>query len=295
MRTGAVALAASVLVFAACERVRAPGSGDAEFRNGSDAGELRGADMREASGLVASLRHPGHYWLHNDSGNDPVLFLIDSTGAAVMRLRIDAVRNRDWEDIARRGDTLFIAETGDNDAKWDTVYVHAVLEPAAISDSALATAVSFPFRYPDGPRDAETLLIDPVTGDWFLVTKREARSRLYRYPATQRRLGLATLERLPVEFAFRQAVGGDVSADGKSVLVKTYDAVYYWERRGSEMLAETLARSPSAQPYTPERQGEAIAFALDGGAYFTTSEVELDFPQLLLRYGRIRASNRGAP
>src|SRR5690606_16519214 len=69
VRTGAVALAASLLAFAACERVRAPGFGDAVFRNGSDAGELRGADMREASGLVASLRHPGHYWLHNDSGN----------------------------------------------------------------------------------------------------------------------------------------------------------------------------------------------------------------------------------
>lgn len=284
-----------MLALAACERVGVRASADAVFRDGTDAGELRGADMREVSGLVASLRHPGHFWLHNDSGNDPILFLVDSTGAAVMRLHIDGVRIRDWEDIARRGDTLFIAETGDNLAEWDTVYVYAVLEPAAIADSATASAQRFPFRYPDGSRDAETLLIDPVTGDWLIVTKREQRSRLYRYAATQRRSGTATLERMPVEFAFRLAVGGDVSADGRSVLVKTYDAVYYWERREGETLAETLARPPLAQPYTPERQGEAIAFALDGRAYFTTSEVELDVPQLLLRYERVTASSRGAP
>ncbi|HRN54006.1 MAG TPA: hypothetical protein PK788_10950 [Gemmatimonadaceae bacterium] len=286
MRRQLVAFAALWLAGVGCERVRAPGGGDAVFRDGADVGELRGADLREASGIVASQRHPGHFWLHNDSGNEPVLYLVDGTGAAVMRLRIDAVANRDWEDIARRGDTLFIAETGDNQAQHDTVFVYAVVEPATIVDSLSAPALRFAFRYPDGPRDAETLLVDPVTGDWFIVTKREERSRLYRYPAPQRADQIATLERIPFEFGFRMAVGGDVSADGATVLVKTYDQVLLWERAADEPLQRTLQRSPQRQPYTPERQGEAIAFALDGAAYYTASEVELDVPQLLLRYAR---------
>ena len=286
MLRAAAVVVASCTALAACERVPVPGGAEAVFRNGSDVGELRGADMREASGLVASLRHPGHFWLHNDSGNEPELNLLDSSGAAVMRLRIEGVRNRDWEDLGRRGDTLFIAEMGDNQAEWDTVYVHAVVEPAVIAESATATPRTFPFRYPDGPRDAETLLVDPETGDWFIVTKREERSLLYRYPAAQRAPQVVTLERLPTTFGFRMAVGGDVSPDGREVLVKTYDAIYLWQRRAGESLAATLSRAPSPQPYTPERQGEAIAFALDGSAYFTTSEVELDVPQLLLRYER---------
>jgi len=278
------AVAAAVVV-AACEPVRAPGAASV-FADGTDVGELRGANLREASGITASQSHPGHYWLHNDSGNEPELFLIDSTGAAQMRVRIEGVVNRDWEDISRSGDTLFVAETGDNDAKWDTVFVHAVREPESRTDSTARVLATFPFRYPDGPRDAETLLVDPLTGDWFIVSKREEQSRLYRYPAPQRPGMLVTLERVPVEFPFRLAVGGDVSTDGREVLLKTYDAVYYWERRDGEPLSETLARAPLPQPYTPERQGEAISFSPDGSAYYTTSEVELDVPQLLLRYRR---------
>lgn len=243
--------------------------------------------MREASGLVASARHPGHYWLHNDSGNEPELFLVDSTGQAVATVRVLGVPNRDWEDIARHGDTLFVADMGDNQARWDTVYVHAILEPAA-TDTTARTVATYPFRFPDGPRDAETLLVDPRSGDWFIVSKREDQSRLYRYrhAAPREPARIATLERLPVTFPFRLAVGGDVSPDGTEVLVKTYDAVYHWDRVGDESLGATLARPPHPQPYTPERQGEAIGFTLDSQAYLTASEVELDVPQLLLRYQR---------
>jgi hypothetical protein len=284
-----IAVAAS-LVAGACERVSLPGAADARFRDGSEAGELRGANLREASGMIASQRHPGSLWLHNDSGNEPELILVDGTGAAQQRLRVDGVTNRDWEDIARRGDTLFVAETGDNAAHWDTVFVYAVLEPASLADSVVTPVARFPFRYPDGPRDAETLLVDPLSGDWYIVTKREERSRLYRYPAPQRPGVVVTLEATDVEFPFRLAVGGDVSVDGGEVLVKTYDGVYLWERSGDEALSRTLARPPLRQPYTPERQGEAIAFALDATAYYTASEVELDVPQLLLRYARRSAT-----
>lgn len=284
-RVGVAALGLACLV-AACKRVRPVNGADAVFADGKEAGELRGANMREASGLVASQRHPGHYWLHNDSGNDPELFLVDSTGNAIGRLRVEGVANRDWEDITRRGDTLLIAETGDNQARWDTVFVYAVVEPANPSDSSLQVIARYPMRYPDGPRDAETLMVDPLTGDWLIVTKREDRSRVYRYPAPQLPGVLATLERTAINFPFRLAVAGDVSPDGREVLIKTYDAVYLWERTGEEPLVTTLARTPLRQPYTAERQGEAVAFALDGSAYFTTSEVELDVPQLLLRYAR---------
>lgn len=295
MRRGVLLLAAILGGLGACERVSVPGRADARFGDGTDVGELRGANLREASGMVASQRFPGRLWLQNDSGNDPELFLVDSTGAVEMRLRIDGVANRDWEDLARHGDTVFIAEMGDNLAQWDTVWVYAVVEPATRSDTVATPVARYPFAYPDGPRDAEALLVDPRTGDWFVVSKREEHSRLYRYPAPQRASRRVTLERLPLEFPFRLAVGADISADGRDVVVKTYDAVYLWERADGETIPHVLTRAPLRQPYTPERQGEAIAFALNGSAYFTTSEVELDVPQLLLRYPRITASNRGAP
>src|SRR5689334_12926657 len=57
------------------------------------------ADVPEASGLTISRRHDGLLWTHNDSGNEPVLFAIDTSGRARGRVRVSA-RLRDWEDIS---------------------------------------------------------------------------------------------------------------------------------------------------------------------------------------------------
>jgi hypothetical protein len=43
--------------------------------------------LDESSGVVASRRHPGLLWTLNDSGGDPVLFLTDTTGAALGSIR----------------------------------------------------------------------------------------------------------------------------------------------------------------------------------------------------------------
>lgn len=286
MRVPRTTIATLGALLLGCERVPGPTPSDSVFLDGQEVGDLRGANLRETSGITRSQRFPGHYWTHNDSGNDPELFLVDSSGQVQLTLRVAGATNRDWEDIASRGDTLFIAETGDNDAKHDTIFVYALLEPTALTDSIATPIARYGMQYPDGPRDAEALLVDPLSGDWYIVSKREEKSRLYRYAAPQRAGATVTLERVPGEFSFRLAVAGDISSDGSEVLVKTYDAVYYWTRNGSESLATTLMRPPQRQPYTPERQGEAIAFSSDGQYYFTTSEVELDAPQLLLRYSR---------
>src|SRR5690606_4538799 len=37
----------------------------------------------EASGMVASTKYPGKAWVHNDSGNEPELFLLDLTTARI--------------------------------------------------------------------------------------------------------------------------------------------------------------------------------------------------------------------
>lgn len=284
MRALGAALLASAVV--GCSQVDMSGRGPTTFGSGVVAGTLRGGDMREVSGMVASFRHPGHFWLHNDSGNEPELILIDSTGLQKARLAVQGVRNRDWEDIARRGDTIFIAETGDNDAKYDTVFVYAVLEPDTIADGPVDLLAKYPMQYPDGRRDAESLMVDHTTGDWFIVSKREDRVRVYRYAAPQRPGALTTLERMPLELPFRLATAADMAPNGREIVIKTYAAIYLWQRGEGEPVSVALQRSPAKQPYVPERQGEAIAYTLDGSAYFTASEIELDDPQLLIRYPR---------
>lgn len=288
MRALRVALVAGgvAAAVAGCTQVDVPAGGPTIFGNGDVAGHLQGGDMREVSGMIASVTHPGHFWLHNDSGAEPELILIDSAGVEKARVAVLGARNRDWEDISRRGDTLLIAETGDNGADHDTIYVYAVLEPATISNDSVAILAVYPMQFPDGPRDSESLMVDHETGDWFIISKREDNGRVYRYAAPQRADSLATLERLQLELPFRMAVAADMTPDGREFVIKTYDSIYLWRRGAGESMLEALSRAPAKQPYVPERQGEAIAYTLNGSAYFTASEIEVDDPQLLIRYPR---------
>ena len=66
--------------------------------------------------------------------------------------------------------------------------------------------------------------------------------------------------------------GADVSPDGSIVLVRTYQAVLAYERRPGEALASAFTRPQCQAPQAKEEQGEAVAFAADGGSYVTIGE-----------------------
>ena len=79
----------------------------------------------EVSGLEQSYANPGYLWVHNDSGHDPIIYLIDQKGSIQMEVELKGVKNRDWEDIVtveeNGGSWVYIAEIGDNRAVHKTV------------------------------------------------------------------------------------------------------------------------------------------------------------------------------
>ena len=160
-------------------------------------------------------------------------------------------------------------------------------------DTTLTGVATITIRYPAGPSDAETLLVDPLTRDLYVITKRSTDVRVYRaaYPPSttdvivMEQTGTLSLARVPGALAGGQgAVGGDIAPSGLEVLLKTYTAVYYWRRAsGDEAL---FANPPSTLPYLPEPQGEAIAWAADGSGYFTLSEEPRSIPAMLYFYPR---------
>src|SRR5689334_11793515 len=85
--------------------------------------------INESSGLVASHTSPGAYWTHNDSGDGPFIYAIDTRGESLGTFRVTGATNRDWEDIASGPGPqpnrwyLYIGDTGDNDRVRDEVVV----------------------------------------------------------------------------------------------------------------------------------------------------------------------------
>jgi hypothetical protein len=141
--------------------------------------------------------------------------------------------------------------------------------PVTVARTARADAISL--RYPDGPRDAETLFVDPTTKDLYIISKREMSNGLYRAPYPQSTEGTAVLEHkteLPIGFS----VGGDISADGRFVVVRSMFGAVMFERIPGKPLWEAFHDRPISIPVRSERQGEAIAFDIEGRGYYTVSE-----------------------
>jgi hypothetical protein len=292
----ALAAAAAVLAFAGCGGVGAgapPPGPDGQARGVHAAkrvtpaicgrltarrtGTVHASEATELSGLVASRRRPGVLWTHNDSGDAPRALAVRASGKLVGDVAITGAEANDWEDIAIRGGTLYLADIGDNDARRDDVVVYRVPEPAA-GQTTSAPAQALRLRYPDGPHDAETLLVDPRSGTLAIVTKSFAGDSGV-YVAAHPSAGATTTLRRAA--GLRLGIGGlatagDVSADGRVIVVRTYTGFVAWERRRGDSLARAMRRTPCAGRVSLARegQGEALALTADGRAFLTVPEGE---------------------
>ena len=263
------------------------------FGNGQALGSLDNPVINEASGLVASERNEGDFWTHNDSGDRARIFLIDGAAHYKATYYLEGITAYDWEDIAmmeRNGNHyLVVGDIGDNRGERPDIQLHVFKEPefpavSVTSDALTVTEVyTFVMQYEDGPRDAESLFVDPVDGQLYIVSKRELEVGVYTTPLPDYPTDTLMLRKvctLPHTFMTSAAV----SADGRELLIKNLLNVFYWKRRPGESIAGMLGRPAMIQPYRPEPQGEAVAFALDGSGYYTISEAVLGMKSVLYFY-----------
>jgi len=245
-------------------------------------GTVQSGAINEASGLDASVDNPGVLWVHNDSGDTARAFAMNTAGDHLGVYNLSGLGATDWEDMTlgpdpSTGDSyLYLGDIGDNNAVRSSIQVHRVLEPAVDPDQApvnvwLGGIETFTLLYPDGARDAETLMVDPLTGDLYVISKRESRSRVYRAAFPQSSASPITMDYLG-QLPWGWATGGDISPDGDEILVRGYVSASLWTRGPGESVWDALAGSAVSVPIASEPQGEAIAFDSDGDGYFTVSE-----------------------
>lgn len=266
----------------------------------TDAGVITSPAITEASGIVASRTEPGVWWVHNDSGDAPVIYAVSDSGELLRTVTLTGATARDWEDIAigpgatpDAPDLLYVGDIGDNAMLQNDVAqaresltVYRLEEPtvdlAAGSGTARtkvgkAAVDTLTLVYPDGPHDAEAMVVDPVDGDLLLITKdwgRTGESQVYRAPADAADGSTTTLEHVgtvPLERG-TLVTGADVSPDGTVVALRSYGAVELYPRPSGGPLWQAFDESPCAGPVPSEQQGESIGFAADGSSYMTVSE-----------------------
>jgi hypothetical protein len=224
--------------------------------------------VSELSGLVASRERRGVFWAHNDSGDVPRLFALGRDGSLLAEVAVTGAEAVDWEDIALRDRMLYVGDIGDNAAQRPAIAVYRIAEPPAGVTSVPAERIAL--RYPDGPHDAEALLADPRGGSLTIVTKSYAGlAGVY----SGRRGTLRLVAKLALGLG-QPVTAGDISADGRVIVLRSYDQAYVWTRRRGESLAAALRREPcvAGANLLDEGQGEALALSRDGRAFTTVPE-----------------------
>ncbi len=269
-----------------------------EFSNRFDLGEIRIPALDEASGIAASRKYKNILWSHND-GSQGKIFAFDTQGNFIAEFKLSNSlihQDSDFEDIAIGPgpidgiDYIYLGDIGDNDSKRKVKYVLRFPEPTIdINNSSTNTQIIknvdlLPFSYPDSARDSETLMIDPLTKDIYHVSKRETFVAVYKMPYPQTIDKLNNLEKsntLTIGKSFFDGsgvTGGDISPNGKEILLRDYQNVYYYYRNDNESIIDAFNRVPitisqyNLFPFI-EPQGEAICWSFLGNGFFTTGEI----------------------
>jgi hypothetical protein len=298
------AVLAAAAALAACSNGVAESNGppeDPTCGQAIRAGDLP-ARISEASGVTRDPRRADVLWVHNDSGHDPVLYAVDTTGALLGQVTIEGATHEDPEDVATarcpEGWCLFFSDTGDNFGARDQVFVHRLPLPgiptdAAVPSDSITPLMSYALVYPGGPRDAESLFVDWERGELGLVTKgRNGTVELYvadleTLESVDGPVALDRIGRLDVpidgEVTAQYVTAGDLSPDGTRLAIRSYAFLYLFEWDGSAAF-DTLAVPASASLLTAlEPQGEGLTFTGDGTRIYMVSEGARSRPPQLSR------------
>lgn len=279
--TGTLLLLA--LVFPAPARGACP-----EFDGPRLQGTVASKRVREASGLVASRSQPGVLWVHNDSGDVARLYAVGADGSDLGAFLLHGASNVDWEDLAigpgpePGRDYLYAGDIGDNYLARPSITVYRVLEPEIVEGVKTAQvkgAESFELRYPDGPHNAETLLVDPRSGDLYIVTKEDVGpSLMFRAAAPldpSAPIVLSAIARVGLagrSFLGTAITGGDLS-DG-ALLLRGHALANWWSRAPGQSVVDALRGPACPVPlaFPNELQGESVGLGPGDRSYHTIGE-----------------------
>jgi len=261
---------------------------DNPFGNRVDLGKIESEDLTEISGIEAGVLNKDVFWVHNDSGNDDAVYAINKKGELVAVFELEDTELVDLEDISIGSGPvsgksyIYLADIGDNESVRKIKYIYRFEEPK-IEDikvflkGTISEIEKFSFEYPDGSRDAETLMIDEREENLIIISKREDNVNVYISAIPDegdKALSFKKISTLPFGnegYVNSGVTGGDMSGDGSEILVKTYGKVYYYKRNGT--LTETFSNKPIEVDYIFEPQSEAICFGAENEGFYTSSEV----------------------
>lgn len=275
------------------------------------------ADWQETSGMCRTQKsaNAGHIWCQSDGTINKIFAVRTSDCATRGEWTLTAATPSDLEDIASATvggqPYIYLADTGNNANAADSrgagvdLRIYRIKEPTIDGNNGTLTgggvdyetiACAFPGGDVPSHRDAECLLVDPSTGDMYIITKRITPAKMYKLAHAASYTGTQTLEDVgdiwtgPLTQNATGSnggyvVGGDISDDGKLIVILSYTKAYSSQRPTGMTIYEALAvqgnevlamdeppywRPTMPTPHTDNPQREAICFDSSGNLYLAS-------------------------
>jgi len=257
-------------------------------------GQVQDTTLNELSDLVASTDHPGVFWTEEDSGNPNKVYAVTATGQIVGEFTIQGTKDIDWEDLAidrlaGQPDDIYVGDIGDNKGTRDgsnttgrsRVRLYRFPEPAVSASGPKVTGTitqfdTFVYQYADAngtpiaPRNSESLMVDPITHDVYVVEKKVQtignvkQNWVFRLDQPLSTSGINIARKVAMTTTAKSYVSADISPSG-DIALKAGTVAYIWPRGGAATVEATFNAHPAA-PCTgsPLIASEAVGWAPDG-------------------------------
>lgn len=222
--------------------------------------------LDEISGLVRSRWQENVWWVHNDSGDGPRIFSIDSTGTVHVApwhesdyaahagadssdkplwpgVQLGTAAHIDYEDIAVDDSTLYLGDIGNNGNARRDLGIYVISEPfyydrrsRSISYLSIAYPDQESFPAQDWHFDSEALFV--AEDSLFLLTKRrkgqqidtpEKGTTLYRLD-TEHPHQVNVLTKVDTHSSIPPPTAAAVSPSGDRLAVSSYGSVWIFPR-----------------------------------------------------------------
>lgn len=193
----------------------------------------------------------------NDAGDPAIVYCSAGKGGEITgTLTYAAADPVDVEAIsADATGIVWVGDIGDNTETRGSIALFRIAASSGCAGDQRTRAERLDLRYPDGPHNAEALLVDPSTGEVLIVTKSGEATKVYSAGVPSGG-GAITLTEVEVDGLLGLVSDGTFSPSGDQVWLRNADsvAVYSWP-----------AWTPVTSAELPDQpKGEGLAPGPDG-------------------------------
>lgn len=239
--------------------------------------------LKETSGLETA-ESPEFFWTHNDGGDGPRFYKMDTLGNLLKTVTITNVLNIDIEDVAQdEHQNFYLADIGNNSNNRRNLRIYKISNPNnAANDSVMAEIIhivypnqaSFP---PDEAHlnfDAEAIVY--LDSSLYLFSKNRTvpftgYTYLYKIPSVAGTYTATLIDSFRTGVGFKEQfwiTAADLSPDGKRLALLSSDKMFVFTEFTGDRFFDGKAKLIDFNSFT---QKEALVF-LNEDEFYVTDE-----------------------